>query len=98
MIGHLFSDPINIIDGGVRMRSRGWSGCVLVRRQTLLGRHLPFQHVLALHGAGGGEAGGLAGLVLSLLLKSGQILALSLSPFMVSLNELFFFKKYDKNL
>ena len=43
--------------------------------------------MLALHGGGGGEAGGLAALVLRLLRQPGQVLPLSLRPVLVSLQK-----------
>ena len=47
----------------------------------------PADQVLALHGGGGGEAGGLAALVLRLLRQPGQVLPLSLRPVLVSLRK-----------
>ena len=87
---YLFSDSVHI----VMWRCGGRS--ILIWRQTLLRSgagtvlpHLllvPVQEVLALHGGGGGQAGGLAGLVLHLLGQTSQVLSLSLNSILVRLN------------
>ena len=92
---YLFSDSVHI----VMWRCGGRS--ILIWRQTLLRSgagtvsilqvlpHLllvPVQEVLALHGRGGGQAGGLAGLVLHLLGQTSQVLSLSLNSILVRLN------------
>ena len=76
----------------------GGGGCVQLRGETVLGGGagvgavplllplLPLRgdEVLPLHG-GGGQAGGLAALVLRLLGQLGEVLPLSLSPLLVGL-------------
>ena len=86
---YLFSDSVHI----VMWRCGGRS--ILIWRQTLLRSgagtvlpHLllvPVQEVLALHGGGGGQAGGLAGLVLHLLGQTSQVLSLSLNSILIRL-------------
>ena len=86
------SDPVHLV-----MRGRAVGGSVCRGRGVQLGREtllrcsgvavlLPLRgdEVLPLHG-GGGQAGGLAALVLRLLCQLGEVLPLSLRPLLVSL-------------
>ena len=94
VLAHLaVSDPVHVVEGGGAV---GGGGRVHLRRETFLGSAgvvgtvlllllpLPGDEVLPLHG-GGGQAGGLAALVLGLLCQLGEVLALSLRPILVSL-------------
>ena len=93
VLAHLaVSDPVHVVEGGGAV---GGGGRVHLRRETVLGSAgvvgavllllpLPGDEVLPLHG-GGGQAGGLAALVLRLLCQLGEVLALSLRPILVSL-------------
>ena len=93
---HLFSDPVHVVVTGLgpvcgRGSGRVWLE-LRVGGQTALGRVAarllvlpPLDHVLALHGGAGGQAGGLTRLVLSLLGKPGQVVTLPLRPLVVRL-------------